>query len=210
MYIPPRFREENKETLFELMDASDFALLVTTQPDGTPFASHLPMMVDPQRGPYGTVVAHMARANPQWHDFSMEREALVIFQGPHAYVSPSWYEVELSVPTWNFAAVHAYGVPRIIEDMARMHDLLHALVQRHEAQFEQPWKFELPDTYVQNMIRGTVGFELEITRLEGKYKLSQNRTPTERKHVATMLESQGDELSVGVASLMHKRNPPTP
>lgn len=208
MYIPPRFREDNTEALYELMNTSSFAILVTQQ-DGLPIASHLPLMIDPKRGPYGTIVGHMARANSQWQGFQEEREeqeALVIFQGPHAYITPSWYEVELSVPTWNYAAVHAYGVPRIVEDKAKMYDLLHALVQKHEAGFEQPWPFQLPDTYLQNMIRGTVGFEIEITRLEGKFKLSQNRNDNERSHVASMLEAQGDDLSVGVATLMHERN----
>src|SRR3981189_1385300 len=145
-----------------------------------PVATHLPFLLDAGRGPYGTLMAHMARANLQWKTFNGEQEALVIFQGPHAYISPSWYEVELSVPTWNYAAVHAYGILEIIEDNAVLYDLLKALIQTHEARFERPWDFQLPDDYLQKMMRGIVGFEIQITRLEGKFKMSQNRTAGEQ------------------------------
>jgi transcriptional regulator len=202
MYIPKAFREEDVNTLRKLMREYSFATLIT-QHEGVPFATHLPFILDAQRGPNGTLLAHMARANPQWHDFVDEQEVLVIFQGPHAYISPSWYEVELSVPTWNYAVVHAYGIPRLIEDGEELYQLLKTLIETHEAQFEKPWPFQLSDDYLQKMIRGIVGFEIEIIRLEGKFKLSQNRTEAERENVIGALQESTDTLVL--AELM-KRN----
>ncbi len=202
MYIPKAFREDDINTLHKLMREYSFATLIT-QHEGVPFATHLPFMLDAQRGPNGTLLAHMARANPQWHDFASGQEELVIFQGPHAYISPSWYEVELSVPTWNYAVVHAYGIPRLIEDGEELYQLLKTLIETHEAQFEKPWPFQLPDDYLQKMMRGIVGFEIEITRLEGKFKLSQNRTEAEREKVIAALQKSTDTLAV--AELMRRK-----
>ena len=201
MYIPKAFREDDIPTLHTFMQAYSFATLVTQQ-NGVPFATHLPFILDTVRGPHGTLLAHMARANPQWQDFKSAQEVLVIFQGPHAYISPSWYEVELSVPTWNYAAVHAYGLPRLIEDREELYTLLKTLIQTHEAHFEKPWPFQLSDDYLQKMMRGIAGFEIEITRLEGKFKLSQNRTAAERANVISALQESTDTLAV--AELMKR------
>ncbi len=202
MYIPKAFREDHINTLHKLMREYSFATLIT-QHEGVPFATHLPFILDAQRGPNGTLLAHMARANPQWHDFASAQDVLVIFQGPHAYISPSWYEVELSVPTWNYAVVHAYGIPRLIEDGEELYQLLKTLIETHEAQFEKPWPFQLPDDYLQKMMRGIVGFEIEITRLEGKFKLSQNRTEAELENVIAALRGSTD--TVAVAALMTRK-----
>jgi transcriptional regulator len=201
MYIPKAFREDDIPTLHTFMQAYSFATLVTQQ-NGVPFATHLPFILDTVRGPHGTLLAHMARANPQWQDFKSAQEVLVIFQGPHAYISPSWYEVELSVPTWNYAAVHAYGLPRLIEDREELYTLLKTLIHTHEAHFEKPWPFQLSDDYLQKMMRGISGFEIEITRLEGKFKLSQNRTAAERANVISALQESTDTLAV--AELMKR------
>jgi transcriptional regulator len=202
MYIPKYFREDDLNTLHNLMRGYSFATLIT-QHEGVPFATHLPFLLDTRRDPNGTLLAHMARANPQWHDFNSEQEVLVIFQGPHAYVSPSWYEVELSVPTWNYAVVHAYGIPRLLENDEELYNLLKILIEPHEAQFEPPWPFQLPDDYLRKMILGIVGFEIEITRLEGKFKMSQNRTASEREKVIAALQESPDTLAV--AELMKNR-----
>ncbi len=202
MYIPKAFREDDYNTLHNLMREYSFATLIT-QHEGVPFATHIPFILDSRRGPKGTLQAHMARANPQWHDFNNGQEVLVIFQGPHAYVSPSWYEVELSVPTWNYAVVHAYGIPRLIEDGEELYELLKILIETHEAKFENPWAFQLPVDYLQKMIRGIVGFEIAITRLEGKFKLSQNRTVSERENVIAALQESSDTLAV--AELMSRK-----
>ncbi|SRR6266487_932297 len=195
MYIPKAFREDDINTLHKLMQEYSFATLIT-QHEGVPFATHLPFILDAQRGPNGTLLAHMARTNPQWLDFASVQDVLVIFQGPHAYISPSWYEVELSVPTWNYTVVHAYGPPQLIEDQVKLYNLLKTLIHAHEAHFEKPWPFQLPDDYLQKMIRGIVGFEIEITRLEGKFKLSQNRTAIERENVIAALQESSHTLAV--------------
>ncbi len=199
MYIPKAFREDDISRLHTFMEAYSFATLVT-QHESIPFATHLPFLLDAERGPNGILLAHMARANPQWHDFASAQEVLVIFQGPHTYISPSWYEVELSVPTWNYAVVHAYGLPHLIEDGEELYKLLKTLIQTHEANFEKQWPFQLPDDYLQKMMRGIVGFEIEITRLEGKFKLSQNRTETERENVIAALQESTN--TAALAELM--------
>jgi transcriptional regulator len=204
MYIPQAFGEDDLAMLHGLMQAYSFATLVT-QHDGAPFASHLPLMLRPDAGPYGTLLGHMARANPQWRDFDSRHEALVIFQGPHAYISPSWYAVQPSVPTWNYAVVHAYGVPQLMDDTAALYELLQALVQTYEAPSASPWAFEVPEDYLHNMLQGIVGFAMQITRLEGKYKLSQNRPAVDRPRIVAALRERGDPLSTDVAALMDQR-----
>src|SRR6266511_5872245 len=202
MYVPKSFQIEDLTELHAFMRAYSFATLVTQQ-QGAPFASHLPFLLDAERGPHGTLLAHMARANPQWRDFAAGQAALVIFQGPHAYISPSWYEVAPSVPTWNYAVVHAYGVPRIVEDRSALYQMLKTLVDTHESTFERPWPMELPEDYLDKMTHAIVGFEIAITRLEGKLKLSQNRGENDRRHVAEALAASGDPLGEGVAKMMN-------
>src|SRR6266516_1777616 len=207
MYTPKHFREEDLPTLHALMHDYNFAILVTQQ-DGIPQASHLPFILDRERGQYGTLLAHMARANTEWRSFATMAEVLIIFQGPHTYVTPSWYEERLSVPTWNYAAVHAYGKPRIIEDVQEMYALMEKLIQQSEARFEEQWQLDgIRGDYSDKLIRGTVGFEIEITRLEGKYKLSQNRPVVDRVQVAERLRQSADAVDVEIARLMQIRLP---
>lgn len=203
MYIPKHFREETIEVLHEFMREYSFATLVTQQ-DGIPLANHFPFLLDTERGPRGTLQGHMARANVQWRTFDETREALVIFQGPHAYVSPSWYrdEVELAVPTWNYSVVHAYGLPRLIEDPAQLYAILQATIQANEAQFEKPWSLQMADEHLQAKLRAIIGFEIQITRLEGKFKLSQNRSEGDQTRVAAALK---ESLSPETAELMNRR-----
>ncbi|MBM3224101.1 MAG: FMN-binding negative transcriptional regulator [Candidatus Tectomicrobia bacterium] len=204
MYMPKHFHEPDLATLHDLMQSYNFATVVT-QHEGAPFATHTPLILAPDEGPYGTLYGHIARANPQWRAFEAGQEALIIFQGPHTYVSPSWYEEELSVPTWNYTAVHAYGIPRLVTDHAEFSTLLETLVRTHESQFPKPWPFQLPADYVHKMMRGIVGFGMQITRLEGKYKLSQNRSRTDQEHVAATLQQSADPLSRDVGLLMQQR-----
>jgi transcriptional regulator len=210
MYLPRLFREDDPAVLHEVMREHGFAALVTTRDNG-PFVSHLPFLYepsadaassDPATGGHGVLKAHMARANPHWKDFDPAREVLVVFQGPHAYVSPSWYEGALHVPTWNYVAVHAYGVPRIIEDHDELYRLLEVLVDTHEAGFERPWRFALPDDFVRDLMRSIVGFEIRITRLEGKLKLSQNREPEDQRRVREALGSSPDPAIQALARWM--------
>jgi len=204
MYIPPAFREDDLEVLHALMRDYSFAVVVTQQ-GGVPVATHLPLLLDCKRGAYGTLLGHMARANAQWTGFNGEQEALVIFQGPHTYVTPSWYEPGLNVPTWNYATVHAYGKPRIMADQEALITLLHTLVQTHEAGFERPWKLDMPDDALQSKLKEIVGFEMEITRLEGKFKLSQNRPAADQARVAAELQASQDTVIAEVGNIMSSR-----
>lgn len=201
MYNPKHFQTEDIAQMHGLMRQYSFATLVTEH-DGAPYATHLPFLLDERRGAYGALLGHLARGNPQWRDLAAGQPALAIFQGPHAYVSPSWYGVSPSVPTWNYAVVHAYGTARLVEDRAELHAMLGALVDQHEAAFECPWRMELPEDYMDRMVRGVVGFTIEIARLEGKLKLSQNRGADDRRRVVDALEHGGDPLGRETAGLM--------
>jgi transcriptional regulator len=205
MYMPERFREDDLPTLHALMRDHSFATLVT-QHEGVPFASHLPLILAADEGPYGTLFGHMARANAQWRDFDASREVLVIFQGPHTYVSPSWYgEDPGNVPTWNYAAVHAYGSPRLITDYDACRALLDTLVRTHEAPFATPWRFQMPEAELRKKMQGIVTFAIRITRLEGKLKLSQNRPLADQQRVAETLRRSADPVSRDVGTLMQQR-----
>jgi transcriptional regulator len=205
MYMPEWFWEDNLPTLHALMRDYSFATLVT-QHEGVPFASHLPLILAADEGPYGTLFGHMPRANTQWRDFDASQEMLVIFQGPHTYVSPSWYEEDpTNVPTWNYAAVHAYGSPRLITDDDACRALLDTLVRTYEAPFATPWRFQMPEAELRKKMQGIVTFAIRITRLEGKLKLSQNRSLADQQHVAETLQRSDDPVSRDVGTLMQQR-----
>ena len=204
MYTPTHFREDRLDVLHALMRAEPFATVVTAM-DGVPEATHLPLLLDASRGPYGALRGHMARANPQWRAFDGERQALVIFQGPHAYISPSWYATSPSAPTWNYLVAHAYGRPRVIEDAEEVLRLLTQTVATFETPFERPWSADsLPEGYIAGLAKGVVAFEMVIERIEGKAKLSQNR-PADREGVIAALESGGTAMGTGVAGEMRNR-----
>lgn len=203
MYIPKLNQETDLPTLQTFMDSHNFAILVS-QNAGELNATHLPLLLDRSRGEYGTLVGHLARANKQWREF-MDQEVMVIFNGPHAYISPSWYENHPSVPTWNYATVHAYGVPALIEEQNAVDAALHALVKNHEGGRNPEWEMNLPADYMDTMRKAIVAFEIEITRLEGKFKLSQNKSETDKQTViANLLESRYPE-EVETGELMQKR-----
>jgi transcriptional regulator len=203
MYVPRHFDASDQATCHALMRQESFATLVTVDEGGVPFATHLPVLVDPGRGPHGTLRAHVARANPQWRMFAAGREALVVFLGPHAYVSPGWYLQHPSVPTWNYVAVHAYGVPAIVDDPARVRAFLTELTATYEAGRPAPWSVDgLPADYLAGMLRGIVAFEIPIGRLEGKSKLSQNRGAEDRARVEAALAAAGDPWSRATAARM--------
>jgi transcriptional regulator len=166
MYIPGDFRLTEYSELVAFMKRYSFGTLVTVH-DGEPFASHLPFLVDHDRGASGVLRVHLARANPQWRDLAAGAPALVIFQGPHRYITPSWYIDEQNVPTWNYAVVHAYGAARQIEDMEETLALLRDLAQVNEAEFAEQWRFDPADEWIRSLVPGIVAFEIEITRLEG-------------------------------------------
>jgi transcriptional regulator len=142
----------------------------------------------------------MARANPQWRD--IEGEALAIFAGPHAYISPTWYESPGTVPTWNYMAVHAYGALQLVEDREGLHEILTRTVSVYERRMPEPWSYDVADPDIDNMLRAIVGFRIEVTRLDGKAKLNQNHPEERRRKVIRALEAQTDEDSQAIAKLM--------
>jgi transcriptional regulator len=200
IHIPEHFAEHDIARLHALVRTHNFATLVSAH-QGEIQVSHLPFLLNAE----GKLLrAHMARANPQWRTFSPEREVVVIFHGPHHYVSPAWYASHPSVPTWNYAVVHVQGRPRLIEDRERLAALLRELVARHEAASPEPWKMDLPSDYQDKMLSAIVGFEIEITRLDGKFKLSQNRPESDQPLVIEALERLGSDDALGVAALMRE------
>jgi transcriptional regulator len=206
MYIPHHFRQDDPSELAGFITNNSFGTLVTVL-DGVPFATPLPFLFDSERGLQGSVRGHMARANPQWHHLeSPNNEVMVLFQGPHGYVSPSWYKESPSVPTWNYMAVHVYGVARITS-LEELIDILRTTVLTYEQPRDNPWRFDsLSDEYVEKMSRGIVGFEIDITRVEGKFKLSQNRSEEDVFSVIHELEQSGRPESCALAEAMRHYN----
>lgn len=186
MYIPEHFAETDLATLHEFIRQHSFATLVT-QHDGAPFASHLPLLLDRSAGTHGALFGHMARSNEQWRDFAAGAEILVMFQGAHAYVSPTWFEPNpMAAPTWNFVAVHAYGKARILSE-GELVETLHQLVDENEKTFAQPWKLQISQAMRERALGAIVGFEISLSRIEGKFKLSQNRSAQDRKNIIAQL-----------------------
>jgi len=200
MYIPPLFKEENPERLAALIQDYSFGILVTS-PDGIPFVTHLPFLLDPSAGKHGKLFGHMARANPQWRHFAPDTEVLAVFQGPHAYISPSWY-LSPNVPTWNYAVAHVRGIPRLIEDPTELDALVERLTQFHESQMPSPYQSGLADELRARLLEMIVGFEIEIAELQGKFKISQNRSPEEQQSVIAGLNQINNPLAAAVARLM--------
>ena len=203
MYIPRQFEVTDTGWCHALMRAQSFATMITADDAGAPFATHLPMLVDAGRGSLGTLRGHVARANPHWRYLAAGRPTLVVFSGAHAYVSPSWYASHPSVPTWNYVAVHATGTGTLVEDPARVKTLLADLVRVYEGSRPAAWSFaSLSADYVDGMQRGIVAFEIPIGRLEGKAKLSQNRSAEDQARTREALAAADDPLARAVAALI--------
>jgi transcriptional regulator len=197
MYLPTHFAETRLDLLHAAIRTAGLATLVTTEPDGLD-ASHIPLLLDSNPSPLGRLLGHVARANPQWQSAAPERDGLVIFLGPDAYVTPSWYatkrETGRVVPTWNYVAIHAHGRVRFFHDRERLLDLVNRLTNRHEQPRAYPWKVaDAPADYVDSLLKSIVGVEFTITRLEGKWKASQNRNEADRRGVSDGLEREGLE-----------------
>jgi transcriptional regulator len=203
MYVPKAFAVEDLAQLQDFMDEFNFATVVT-QRDGELTASHIPFLLDRSVEPYGVLRAHVAIRNPQLEDFRSGSRALVIFQGPHTYISPSWYVKPANVPTWNYTVVHAYGVPKIM-DRTAMVALLKDLVGKHERSFAMPWDFDPDDAWMQKQFSEIAGFEIKIEKLQGKFKLNQNRAPEDRQGVIEALSASEDPEQRAVAGWMTER-----
>ena len=204
MYVPSSFAESDPAKLFEFIDAHGFGLLVSG--DGEPFASHLPLLLDREAGPRGSLVGHMARANPQWRH-AEGREVLAVFSGPHAYVSPTWYEAENVVPTWNYVAVHASGTFRAVEGDETVR-IVRAAVEKYEATMPASWRFDAGSPFSRRLLEGVVAFRIEITRLEGKWKLGQNRTDADHAGALAGLRATNEPANLDLAVYMERSRPP--
>ena len=195
MYVPPLFKEDRIDVLHDAIRRTGLATLVTQSQDGL-IASHVPMLLDADPAPYGTLVGHLARPNPQAR--GAIGEALAIFQGPEAYITPSWYATKRAtgkvVPTWNYVAIHAYGTVEFFDDRDRLREVVTRLTERQETPRADPWAVtDAPADFTQGMLNGIVGFALPIARLEGKWKMSQNRPAEDRAGVIAGLEAEGQE-----------------
>jgi transcriptional regulator len=203
VYLPPHFTETDETVLLTHIERYDFGLLITQRDEL--IASQVPFLAEQRDGKL-YLLGHLARPNPQCAALD-GGEALAIFTGPHAYISPSWYATGPAVPTWNYASVHAYGVARAIADKDWLNDLLRRLSERHEAREPAPWRMQdQPAPFLDGMLGGIIGFEIAVSRLEGKFKLSQNRPATDRPRIVAALEARDDAESDGVARLMRERD----
>lgn len=207
LYTPPLFDARDRAAISRLMHDHPFATLVTPAAD-EPRVSHLPLLLISNCEPHGTLIGHFARANPHWQA-ARNAPSIAIFHGPHAYVSPAWYgEPAKAVPTWNYATVHAHGVLELVEDPVETRGVLDALVQRFEATRAQPWSFAMPARERDALVSGIVAFRLRIKRLDAKFKLSQNRTPADRRRVIEALDAEPYSEAHATAAWMRSYAPP--
>lgn len=202
MYIPEHFRVREQETAKAFMRANPFAILVSQAAEG-PFATHLPLAIG-QRDEQILLRGHVAKANPHWRHLKSQPQALVIFHGPHAYVSTTNYVAQENVPTWNYGAVHAYGEARVFAEPEQLLPVLDDLIGTFEARYGQQWA-ELSEAYRQRMLSHIVGFEIAVTKIEAKFKLSQNRTTQEQENVIASLGQSADTAISGTARLMREQ-----
>ncbi|REK08942.1 MAG: FMN-binding negative transcriptional regulator [Planctomycetota bacterium] len=199
MYVPVAFAEHDREKLIAFIRAHSFAVLVSTI-DNEPFATHLPLLVDERVEPHGHLLGHVARANP--HAQALDgQDALAVFHGPHAYVSPRWYESDGMVPTWNYVAVHVYGRCEVVDEATTV-EILSETVARHESAMPAPWSMDSSEDRFRKLAAGVVGFRLAISRIEGKWKLGQNHPAEVRQRAATHLANCADASSRAIARLM--------
>lgn len=207
MYTPPAYREERLDVLHTLMRQWSFATLVTTGPQGI-LATHLPFLID-DIGAKGRLVTHLARANPQCEALATGAEALVVFQGPHAFVSPSWYDNRQTFPTWNYTAIHAYGRPVLDHDPERLRALLKRVIARYDGPLGGPWRFDdMPESAIAPRLKAIVAVDIDIDRLEGKLKLNQDKSIADRTGVIAALEASPEPLAAETAGMMRALDKP--
>ena len=200
MYTPKHYAVTDRPKMFDFMKDNSFGILFS-HTGGEPMASHLPFMIDENGGEQGLVLGHMAKANNQWR-YADGQQVLVVFHGPHTYVSPTWYQEEEVVPTWNYVAVHATGIFRAMEDRVEVEESVGRLVDQHEASQPKPWQPDFQSTYSDQMLKRIVAFQIEITSLQGKWKLNQNHPEYRRRRVAEQLKTLGGEVNLQIAELI--------
>ena len=200
MYTPKHYAVTDRPKMFDFMKDNSFGILFS-HTGGEPMASHLPFMIDENGGKQGLVLGNMAKANNQWR-YADGQQVLVVFHGPHTYVSPTWYQDEEVVPTWNYVAVHATGIFRAMEDRVEVEESVGRLVDQHEASQPKPWQPDFQSTYSDQMLKRIVAFQIEITSLQGKWKLNQNHPEHRRRRVAEQPKTLGGEVNLRIAELI--------
>ncbi|GGJ71457.1 transcriptional regulator [Anoxybacillus voinovskiensis] len=198
MYTPKVFQVDDEDKIVQFIKANSFGILFSTV-DGQPFATHLPFLLEENNH---ALWSHMAKQNPQWEDLH-NKEVLVVFQGPHAYISPTWYHEPNTVPTWNYVAVHVYGTFQLIDDKEMMKHLLEKTVDFYESSMPTPWKVEFDD-FTEHLMEGTVCFKINIQKIEGKWKLSQNHSIQRQKNLIKGLKTVDHYHSKEIAALMEQ------
>jgi len=186
MYIPPFNRVDDHDRILTFIADYGFATVISAD-GGNLVASHLPVLLDSSDGEWGTLRSHMARANPQWRHFESGNEVLCIFHGPHAYISPSWYAMQHTVPTWNYGAVHVYGTPKLVDEAA-LRQIVLDTTERYESGMVVPWQIPLTESEIGKMLKAIVGFSIAITRVEAKFKLGQNRSTEDQEKMLKSLQ----------------------
>ena len=200
MYQPPHFREDRIEIQHDLIRTHPLGLLITAGPSGL-LANSIPFLIDSEESARGTLRCHLARANPQWRELATVEQCLIVFQGPQEYVSPSWYptkrETEKVVPTWNYVTVHAWGRPHVIDDATWLRRQIEDLTRLKERTRPTPWAVnDAPAAYVASQMKAIIGVEIPIERIEGKWKVSQNRPEVDRAGVVSALRGSGEQAEI--------------
>jgi transcriptional regulator len=203
MYIPPFNRVEDRSRIVNFINAHGFATLIAADADGI-VVSHLPVLWDENNTQWGKLRSHMARANPQWKHFESGKEILCIFHGPHAYISPSWYVMQHTVPTWNYAAVHVYGIPTLTDENG-LKQIVYDTTVRYESSMPRPWTIPLSEHELEKMLKAIVGFSIEITRVEAKFKLGQNRSTEDQESMLRRLQESGEPGSNELAKFISEQ-----
>jgi transcriptional regulator len=203
VYIPEHFRLRHDADALAFMRSNPFAILISSTDDG-PFATHLPLFVHAEEGKKTVLRGHVAKANPHWRYLEQQAQCLAIFHGPHSYISPSNYSAYDSVPTWNYAAVHVYGRARIFSSPEELQGMLHELIETFDPAYRLQWE-QTSSTFRENMLRQIVGFEIVATKIEGKFKLSQNRIREDQANVMASLEKSENTAESGVSRLMREQ-----
>jgi transcriptional regulator len=208
MHIPNTDRVTDIPKLHRFMRENSFATIISVV-ESHLFSSRVPLIVDPARGPNGTLLGHVARANPQWRSFNGQNEVMAAFDGPHAYISPNWYVTTPAVPTWNYATVHAYGLPRIIEDAPRLAAIVDQLISTYEHGMPNPWPApgQLPEDLKAKLLKAIVGFEIPIERIEGRFKFGHNRPVEDQISMIRHLEESSAAGYLALAAIMKSELP---
>ncbi|MBD3921720.1 FMN-binding negative transcriptional regulator [Paenibacillus sp. PR3] len=202
MYIPKAFEVDDKTKIVNFIKDNSFGILFSHHKNN-PFATHLPFLIDEKKYDKGVLISHMARANPHWRDLD-NKEVLVVFSGPHAYISPSWYEEPRIAPTWNYVAVHAYGEFKVIDDRDEVEKIISNTVNFFESPLPNPWLVSFDDKFIDGLMNGLVAFEIKLNRLEGKWKLSQNHSIQRQQNLVKGLASSDKYHSLEIAKLIEE------